>query len=240
MYLACMARYDVFNRLGAENAVKAMCAVLMERRIIVVSDTLSHVTQCIHMLDNLLFPMTWQHTFIPVLPTHVKEVVCAMMPYLIGMHSSVFPAVLDLLGEDESEGYVLVDCDKNMVVSPYHDEKRIPHDWYKNLIKSYVPVDKRMDKAARKIAEGFVTFFVNTIGHYHQFLEKELATMEFHLNEDNFLKAAPVQHQPFLVDLMDTQHFCQFISQRCDARTTGTEVTAVIASTREIWVMCSP
>eukprot|EP00041_Stephanoeca_diplocostata_P034310 m.1158491 g.1158491 ORF g.1158491 m.1158491 type:complete len:1341 (+) comp24500_c0_seq13:174-4196(+) len=216
--------YDVFDRLGAENVVKAACAVLMERRIIVVSDTLSHVTQCIHILDNLLFPMSWQHTFIPVLPSHVKEVVCAMMPYLIGVHSSVFPMVLDLLAEDESDGYVLVDCDKNEVISPYHDEKRIPHDWYKTLISTYVPVDKRKEKAARKIAEGFVTFFVSTIGHYHQYLAKDPTTLEFHLIEERFLKAAPVQHQPFLVDLMETQHFCQFISQRCDARATGTEV----------------
>jgi hypothetical protein len=54
--------------LGSNLMVKAFCAMLMERRIIVMSKDLGTVTRCIYTLNALMYPLSWQHTFIPMMP----------------------------------------------------------------------------------------------------------------------------------------------------------------------------
>ena len=85
-------------------------AVLMERRIVVCSNDLGAITSVILIMDQLIYPFAWQHTYIPMMPPHVKEVCCAMMPYLIGIHKSLEDGVMEILLED-SDDFVIVDLD---------------------------------------------------------------------------------------------------------------------------------
>jgi len=40
---------------------------------------------CVQAANTLLFPMNWQHIFIPILPKTMIEYVEAPMPFLIGV-----------------------------------------------------------------------------------------------------------------------------------------------------------
>ena len=71
----------------------------MERRIVVCSNDLGAITSTILIVDQLIYPFAWQHTYIPMMPPHVKEVCCAMMPYLIGVHKSLENDVMEILLE---------------------------------------------------------------------------------------------------------------------------------------------
>jgi len=46
-----------------------------------------HVSSCAHAALTLLYPLTWQHIFIPVLPTAMLSYACAPMPYVLGILS---------------------------------------------------------------------------------------------------------------------------------------------------------
>ena len=68
-------------------------SMLFERRIIVKSERLSRLSACVQAANSMIYPMTWQHIFIPVLPEHLKEYLLAPMPFLIGVASSLFKVI---------------------------------------------------------------------------------------------------------------------------------------------------
>uniref|UniRef100_S4RUS8 UDENN domain-containing protein n=1 Tax=Petromyzon marinus TaxID=7757 RepID=S4RUS8_PETMA len=71
------------------STLQLYASLLNERRIIVTSSKISTLSSCIHALALLLYPMSWQHVYIPLLPPHLLEYCSAPMPFLIGVHSSL-------------------------------------------------------------------------------------------------------------------------------------------------------
>uniref|UniRef100_A0AC11DCB0 DENN domain containing 1B n=1 Tax=Ovis aries TaxID=9940 RepID=A0AC11DCB0_SHEEP len=80
---------EYFVAVDVSNMLQLFASMLHERRIIVTSGKLSTLTACLHGSVALLYPMYWQHIYIPVLPPHLLDYCCAPMPYLIGIHSSL-------------------------------------------------------------------------------------------------------------------------------------------------------
>ncbi|KAM9107462.1 DENN domain-containing protein 1B isoform 4-T4 [Megaptera novaeangliae] len=80
---------EYFVAVDANNMLQLFASMLHERRVIVTSGKLSTLTACLHGSVALLYPMYWQHIYIPVLPPHLLDYCCAPMPYLIGIHSSL-------------------------------------------------------------------------------------------------------------------------------------------------------
>lgn len=71
----------------------------------VVSDVVclplcSTLSSCMHAVVALLYPFSWQHTFIPVLPASMVDIVCCPTPFLVGLLSSSLPKLKDLPVEE--------------------------------------------------------------------------------------------------------------------------------------------
>ena len=60
----------------------------------------STLSSCIHAVVALLYPFSWQHTFIPVLPASMLDIVCCPTPFLVGLLSSSLPRLKDLPVEE--------------------------------------------------------------------------------------------------------------------------------------------
>lgn len=73
--------------------IALFAAMLAERRIIFTSQRLDSLSCCVQAANALLYPMVWQHIFIPILPLTMKEILCAPMPYLIGVPKAVLETV---------------------------------------------------------------------------------------------------------------------------------------------------
>ncbi|XP_032278295.1 DENN domain-containing protein 1B isoform X4 [Phoca vitulina] len=80
---------EYFVAVDVNNMLQLYASMLHERRIIITSSKLSTLTACVHGSVALLYPMYWQHIYIPVLPPQLLDYCCAPMPYLIGIHSSL-------------------------------------------------------------------------------------------------------------------------------------------------------
>lgn len=65
-------------------------SMLYERRIIFVSRRLYRLSACVQAANAIIYPMHWQHIFIPVLPKHLSECLLAPMPFLIGVPTSLW------------------------------------------------------------------------------------------------------------------------------------------------------
>lgn len=49
-----------------------------------------------------IYPFTWQHTYIPVLPPAMIDIVCSPTPFLIGLLTSSLPLLRELPLEEVS------------------------------------------------------------------------------------------------------------------------------------------
>lgn len=50
----------------------------------------------------VIYPFTWQHTYIPVLPPAMIDIVCSPTPFLIGLLTSSLPLLRELPLEEVS------------------------------------------------------------------------------------------------------------------------------------------
>lgn len=56
----------------------------------------------------LLYPFVWQHTYIPVLPSAMLDIVCTPTPFIVGLLSSSLPQLTELPLEEVRKASVLL------------------------------------------------------------------------------------------------------------------------------------
>lgn len=74
------------NKLG--NILDVFTSLLLESRVIIVSKSVSTLSSCVFALSGLVYPFTWQHVYIPILPRSLMAYCCAPMPFFVGVLKS--------------------------------------------------------------------------------------------------------------------------------------------------------
>ncbi|KAI8431049.1 hypothetical protein MSG28_001115 [Choristoneura fumiferana] len=91
---------EYFSAVDTKCMAGLWAALLHERRVAIVASKPSRLSACVQAANATLFPMSWQHIFIPILPKHLVDYLLAPMPFLIGVPASVMEFIderLDLL-----------------------------------------------------------------------------------------------------------------------------------------------
>jgi len=146
-------------------------ALLAERRIVVTSKKLSRLSSIVIASNLFLFPMSWQHIFIPILPGSLQDYLSAPMPFLIGVPLPVWNLIpLESLGQ-----VVHVDGDTDTVTSPFpEDLTSIPNDIIHPLRKSL--------KGERVLGDGLARTFLRALaqlmGHYQDAIRDDGASFD--------------------------------------------------------------
>ncbi|XP_073887819.1 DENN domain-containing protein 1B isoform X9 [Macaca fascicularis] len=181
-------------------------SMLHERRIVITSSKLSTLTACIHGSAALLYPMYWQHIYIPVLPPHLLDYCCAPMPYLIGIHSSLIERAKNKSLED----VVMLNVDTNTLESPFSDLNNLPSDVVsalKNKLK------KQSTATGDGVARAFLRAQAALFGSYRDALRyKPGEPITF--CEESFVKHRSSVMKQFLETAVNLQLFKQFIDGR--------------------------
>ena len=76
---------EYYNAVDADTMMTVFASMLFERRIIFSSKHLNRLSACVQAANSLLYPMTWQHIYIPVIPECLLDYLHAPMPFLIGV-----------------------------------------------------------------------------------------------------------------------------------------------------------
>ncbi|OQV17832.1 DENN domain-containing protein 1A [Hypsibius exemplaris] len=191
---------EYFNALDFNNMITIFASLLNERRILITSKKLGRLTACVMACNILLYPMRWQHIFVPVLPKKLLEYVTAPMPFIIGVPSELMPAVLNMdLGE-----VVIVDADQNTVETPFQDAQLFPS----SVISSIRSGAGKM--FGDGVARSFMRALVEIIGGYRFGLCLP-AGEKISFDMDKFIRNRPANLQPILSKLTDHQIFRQGI-----------------------------
>ncbi|XP_057581990.1 DENN domain-containing protein 1B isoform X6 [Hippopotamus amphibius kiboko] len=197
---------EYFVAVDVNNMLQLFASMLHERRVIVTSSKLSTLTACLHGSVSLLYPMYWQHIYIPVLPPHLLDYCCAPMPYLIGIHSSLIERVKNKSLED----VVMLNVDTNTLESPFNDLSSLPSDVVsalKNKLK------KQSTATGDGVARAFLRAQAALFGSYRDALRyKPGEPITF--CEESFVKHRSSVMKQFLETAVNLQLFKQFIDGR--------------------------
>uniref|UniRef100_A0A8C0YX85 UDENN domain-containing protein n=1 Tax=Canis lupus familiaris TaxID=9615 RepID=A0A8C0YX85_CANLF len=197
---------EYFVAVDVNNMLQLYASMLHERRIIITSSKLSTLTACLHGSVALLYPMYWQHIYIPVLPPHLLDYCCAPMPYLIGIHSSLIERVKNKSLED----VVMLNVDTNTLESPFNDLNNLPSDVVsalKNKLK------KQSTATGDGVARAFLRAQAALFGSYRDALRyKPGEPITF--CEESFVKHRSSLMKHFLETAVNLQLFKQFIDGR--------------------------
>nr|XP_020508591.1 DENN domain-containing protein 1B-like isoform X2 [Labrus bergylta] len=197
------------------NLLQLYASILFERRILILASKLSTLTSCVHALSAVLYPMYWQHIFIPVLPPHLLDYCCAPMPYLIGVHTSLSERVRSR-GLEE---VVILNVDTNTLETPFDDLKKIPSDVMSGL---KVCLKRQALIAGSGVSEAFLKAQALLFGGYRD-------AMQFHeegdvwFNEELFLDHKSSSMRQFFQSAVHLQFFKQFIDSRLEILNNGKE-----------------
>nr|XP_020755068.1 DENN domain-containing protein 2A isoform X2 [Odocoileus virginianus texanus] len=220
---------SLFSSLSIRHLLCVFASLLLERRVIFIADKLSTLSTCCHAMVAAIYPFTWQHTYIPVLPPAMIDIVCSPTPFLIGLLTSSLP----LLRELPLEEVLVVDLVNDRFLRQMDDEDSILPRKLQVALEHIL--EQRNDLASEQdegppdgkrgpessplnevVSEAFVRFFVEIVGHYSLFLtagEREERTLQ--LQREAFRKAVSSKSlRRFLEVFMETQTFRGFIQER--------------------------
>ncbi|XP_067395392.1 DENN domain-containing protein 4B [Emydura macquarii macquarii] len=99
----------LLQNLGPENALTLLLAVLTEQKLLIHSLRPDVLTSVSEALVSMIFPLRWQCPYIPLCPLTLADVLCAPVPFIVGIHSSYF----DLY--DPPHDVICVDLDTNTI-----------------------------------------------------------------------------------------------------------------------------
>ncbi|KAK7165645.1 hypothetical protein R3I93_005650 [Phoxinus phoxinus] len=197
------------------NLLQLFASMLFERRILIYCSKLSTLTACVHACNGMLFPMYWQHIYIPVLPPHLLDYCCAPMPYLIGIHSSLAERVKSRALED----VVILNVDTNTLESPHEDLKKIPADVVAGL---KVRLKRQAAAAGSGVAHAFLRAQALLFGGYRDALQSPAEGPVVFCNE-SFLSHKSQSMREFLESAVHLQCFKEFIDGRLEMLNQGKE-----------------
>uniref|UniRef100_A0A1A7X3U4 DENN/MADD domain containing 1A n=3 Tax=Iconisemion striatum TaxID=60296 RepID=A0A1A7X3U4_9TELE len=199
--------------VDVNNLLHLYASMLYERRILICCSKLSTLTACVHGSAAILYPMHWQHVYIPVLPQHLLDYCCAPMPYLIGVHSSLMEKVRGMALDD----VVVLNVDTNTLETPYDDLQSLPNDVVSSL-KSRLK--KVLATTGNGVARAFVRSQAALFGSYRNALQIE-AGEPITFNEETFINHRSSAMRQFLHNAIQLQLFKQFIDNRLDLLNSG-------------------
>ncbi|XP_001507775.2 DENN domain-containing protein 2C [Ornithorhynchus anatinus] len=211
----------LFKCLSVCHLIRVCASLLLERRVIFVADNLSTLSKCGHAVVATLYPFTWQHTYIPVLPASMIDIVCSPTPFLIGILSCSLPQLWDLPIEE----VLIVDLCADKFLQEVTDEDEIlPPKLQAALVqileeRNEILVQERTASQAEVtlnclVSEAFVRFFVELVGHYS--LNMNVTDRgERVFQREPFRKSHTSRTVRHFLDLfMETQMFAGFIQDR--------------------------
>lgn len=195
--------------------IAIFASMLNERRIVMISEKLNRLSACVQAANTLIYPMHWQHIFIPLLPNTLIDYLTAPMPFLIGVPQCIFDEQVKLseLGE-----IVILNVDTNQLTTPFDDVSTIPSDVLYHLRKLLKNIPGLVGDG---LCRAFLRALVMLIGGYREalcFLPGEKISFD----RDAFVSnVRGTSRQLFLENMLQLQIFQQFIESRLEILNRG-------------------
>lgn len=75
--------------MGPDDFITVLSAMLLDSKVIFISDSLPMLSSVTLGMQLLLSPLKWCHTFIPIVPKHLMNMVWSPTPYIVGIKRGI-------------------------------------------------------------------------------------------------------------------------------------------------------
>lgn len=199
--------------------MRIVSSLILERRIILVSDNCTLVRRWVESVECLVYPFKWAHVRVPLVPRSLLAQCSSPEPYLLGVPAAMAHTALELIA-----GPVLVvDVDRGALLCEDEDNQDVvPQKLQQSLCTALSLAKNMTDPTGRvrdmMITEAFVRLFVELVGHCDQHIsllrsDDDLPSFQ----RDAFIRAPSSRGaQMFLQWFVETQAFEQFVHERTE------------------------
>jgi hypothetical protein len=220
-----------------DTIIKIFSSILYEQKIIFIGNELGPLTRLINTFVCLLYPFSWPHTYVPILPALMLDIIQAPTPYIIGILRSCESYLLandDLISQDSSD-ILIVDIDHDRVrsISDYltgnsienlpniplsHTEPtrfQILPKIFKIELKQEISLLRKtklnlsLDDCQQRLRDVFMSIFVQSCYNYKDYFNGNF-------QRENFVQSKQHTMELFLEWFTRTQLFELFIRQKFD------------------------
>ncbi|XP_051168989.1 DENN domain-containing protein 5B isoform X1 [Leptopilina boulardi] len=101
---------DMFSWLGVDVVIQLFTCVLLENQILLRSADFHKLMVVSECMTALLFPFSWQHVYVPILPASLYHFLDAPVPFIMGLHAQSEGGILKIASE---ANLCYVDIDKS-------------------------------------------------------------------------------------------------------------------------------
>jgi len=129
--------------------------------------------------------------------------------------------VFETVRKEEIGDVVIIDCDKNIVESPFNDVGEMPHEIVTYLKKQLT--NPSADLRGTRIPKIFLSSLVQIIGGYRDAIKYTESRLKF--DNDLFVESQSQQNRAFVTKIVQLQIFQQFIEERLKLIQNGSEMS---------------
>ncbi|XP_041355210.1 DENN domain-containing protein 5B-like isoform X3 [Gigantopelta aegis] len=110
--------WEFFRKLGTDNVLKIFTCVMLEHQTLLYSSDYNKLMLVAESISALMFPFTWQHVYVPILPASLQHFLDAPVPFIMGLHRG-----------EEGRSELLRSCEGNMCFVDIDDNTvEVPED----------------------------------------------------------------------------------------------------------------
>ncbi|KAL5227562.1 hypothetical protein ABZP36_015827 [Zizania latifolia] len=223
--------------LDVDKLIQLFIAVLLERRILLRSNKYTLLTLVSEAICHLIYPLRWQHVYIPIIFSSGVDYIDAPTPYMMGLHSGVDTSTVTM------DGVVVVDLEYNRITTseeippiPETEHNFLRGEILKLLQPNVMGIDYMKvnlgSMGAHSLRTGtkswghehdfqlrliFLRFFAQIMSGYRNFIDN---ASPGGFNTQAFLKKRsrttnqPVESMSMIMQFIETQGFLDYL-ERC-------------------------
>uniref|UniRef100_A0A5S6L8J3 Eukaryotic translation initiation factor 3 subunit M n=1 Tax=Xenopus tropicalis TaxID=8364 RepID=A0A5S6L8J3_XENTR len=218
----------LFQQLGIQNVLSLFCAVLTENKVLFHSSSFQRLSDACRALEALIYPLKYSYPYIPILPAQLLEVLSSPTPFIIGVHSVVYPRFnqcnewLDVIIADLDGGTIKIpECvHLSQIPEPllHQTQAALSHVLHPDLeVADYAFAPLRTslphDKEVRAV---FLRLFAQIFQGYRSCLQliRIHAEPVIHFHKAAFLGQRGLIENDFLTKVLNGMAFAGFVSER--------------------------
>eukprot|EP01103_Thecamoeba_quadrilineata_P009266 TRINITY_DN189_c0_g1_i1.p1 TRINITY_DN189_c0_g1~~TRINITY_DN189_c0_g1_i1.p1 ORF type:complete len:694 (+),score=98.54 TRINITY_DN189_c0_g1_i1:49-2130(+) len=214
---------QLLSQLCPDNLLLVFTSLLVERRIIFYSSNVSILSSCVQAAVSLLFPLRWQHIYVPVLPPDMLNYVCAPMPFVIG----VLKSSMDRVNRMPMDEVLIVDLDEDKL---FHEGGNHQEGQDYHILPAYIGfaltkplkalrqkamkiIDlqrscEKLAKEQKNLTDVFGSFFVAALAFYRNHVDDKGM-----FDKEGFVNQRIEEMRPFFSLFVMSQLFERFIEE---------------------------
>ncbi|XP_019771863.2 DENN domain-containing protein 2B isoform X1 [Dendroctonus ponderosae] len=157
------------HKLPSDILLKIFSSLLLERKVILISSVISELSSCVDALQSILYPFTWYHTFIPILPKSLWDIVESPTPVVCGVLSQ------EAIEDRHIENGIVVNLDTKSVLVEERDESKILGGSLQKVWRQFITLANNTKSReyvySVYLADAYLYVFICCFKNYKQYIK---------------------------------------------------------------------